>query len=256
MGIKLTEELASAIRRGGGMKMLIKRAFNAMGYDITPLIPLDMEKQFLEIYQVCKEYTVTSIERMYALYKATQYIIENRIPGDIVECGVWKGGSMMLCALTLQALKDTRKSIYLYDTYSGMAEPMSKDVNYKGETEDVEEINTWSSISLGTVKKVMFSTEYPPQNLYFIQGKVEDTIPGIVPEKISILRLDTDFYESTYHEMVHMFPRLSPNGVLIIDDYGHWKGAREVVDKYINDNNIRILLNRIDYTGRLGIRSK
>ncbi|MFN4149649.1 MAG: TylF/MycF/NovP-related O-methyltransferase, partial [Candidatus Sericytochromatia bacterium] len=72
--------------------------------------------------------------------------------------------------------------------------------------------------------------------------------------KISLLRLDTDWFESTYHELKYLFPLLSKNGVLIIDDYGHWKGAKEAVDKYIKEENITILLNRIDYTGRIGIK--
>jgi hypothetical protein len=83
---------------------------------------------------------------------------------------------------------------------------------------------------------------------------VEDTIPGNMPKKIALLRLDTDWYESTKHELTHLFPLLQSNGVLIIDDYGHWEGARKAVNEYISDKHIRILLNRIDYTGRIAIK--
>jgi len=89
----------------------------------------------------------------------------------------------------------------------------------------------------------------------FIVGKVEDTIPGEAPGKIAILRLDTDWYESTKHELINLYPKLSTGGVLIIDDYGHWEGARKAVDEYIHDQRLRILLNRIDYTGRIAVRS-
>jgi O-methyltransferase len=85
-------------------------------------------------------------------------------------------------------------------------------------------------------------------------GKVEDTFPKDTPDKIAILRLDTDWYESTRHELIHLYPKLSIGGVLIIDDYGHWEGARKAVDEYINDNTLRILLNRIDYTGRIAVK--
>jgi hypothetical protein len=85
-------------------------------------------------------------------------------------------------------------------------------------------------------------------------GKVEDTIPADIPEKIALLRLDTDWYESTKHELIHLFPRLQKGGVLIIDDYGFWKGARKAVDEYFAENNIQILLNRIDDTGRMAIK--
>jgi O-methyltransferase len=87
-----------------------------------------------------------------------------------------------------------------------------------------------------------------------VKGKVEDTVPKNAPEKIALLRLDTDWYESTRHELVHLFPRLVPGGVLIIDDYGHWQGARKAVDEYIAGNQVKILLNRVDYTGRIGVK--
>src|ERR1051325_10354963 len=89
---------------------------------------------------------------------------------------------------------------------------------------------------------------------YTLEGTVEETIPAQAPERIALLRLDTDWYESTRHELVHLYPRLVPGGVLIIDDYGHWEGARKAVDEYIAQNNLRLFLNRIDYAGRLAIK--
>ena len=89
---------------------------------------------------------------------------------------------------------------------------------------------------------------------HFIKGKVEDTIPEKMPQKISILRLDTDWYESTKHELEHLFPLLAKNGVLIIDDYGHWQGAKQAVDEYLSSQNIHLLLNRVDYTGRMAVK--
>ena len=85
---------------------------------------------------------------------------------------------------------------------------------------------------------------------------MEDTIPQNIPDKISLLRLDTDFYESTYHEMVHLFPRLSVNGLLIIDDYGYWKGQKEAIDQYLRENKINMFLHRIDEQGRIAIKLK
>ena len=83
---------------------------------------------------------------------------------------------------------------------------------------------------------------------------MEETIPTHIPHAISLLRLDTDWYESTKHELTHLFPLLSPGGVIIIDDYGHWQGAKKAVDEYFEENKIKILLNRIDYTGRIGVK--
>ena len=72
-----------------------------------------------------------------------------------------------------------------------------------------------------------------------------------MPKQIALLRLNTDWFESTYHELVHLYPLLSKGGVLIIDDYGHWQGARKAVDTYFKEQGIYPLLHRIDYTGRI-----
>jgi len=251
-------------------KQIIQKFFRTLGYTISRSSNSSQEfildKIFNDIYEKCKKYTLTSIERMNALFTATKYVVENKIPGDIVECGVWKGGSMMLCAYTLLYLNDTSRKIYLYDTYEGMSEPTEEDVSFinnktateiKKQREPYIQANSenWLYISLEAVKKNLTLTGYPLDNLIFVKGKVENTIPDMIPKQISILRLDTDWYESTYHELYHLYPRLSVNGFLILDDYGHWEGARKATNNYFKENNINIFLNRIDYTGRLGIKN-
>jgi O-methyltransferase len=224
--------------------------------------PADMEKDFFPVFLSCKDFTKTMIERMYSLYKAVEYIIASDIPGDFVECGIWKGGSSMLMLLTSMLFGRTDKNIYMYDTYQGMTEPSDIDINLKGESarklldENInnKEYSTWSLAGLEEVKKNILSTGYPKDKLFFIEGKVEDTIPAKIPEKISILRLDTDWYESTYHELYHLYPLLSKGGVLIIDDYGHWMGAKYATDKYFNEFKITNYFHRVDYTARLLIK--
>jgi len=168
----------------------------------------------------------------------------------------------MVIAHTLLKMNEMNREIYLYDTFEGMSKPSDKD---KRRFDSVSAISSWKKSQKGDynewcysplneVKENMFSTGYPKENLIFIKGKVEDTIPNTIPSQISLLRLDTDWYESTYHELQHLFPILSEKGVLIIDDYGYWAGAREAVDKYFKENDIKILLNRVDSTGRVGIK--
>lgn len=244
------------------IKALCARIGREIRYTLYKGAPFpDMETSFLEIYGKCKPFTITSVERMYSLYKAVEYIAAHKIPGDVVECGVYKGGSSMLCAYTLSALHITDKNIYLYDTFEGMSKPTERDKTHfnasaMGHWEDHQkgEINKWCYAPLEAVKKNMVATGYPLDKMKFIKGKVEETIPQTIPDQISLLRLDTDWYESTYHELQHLFRRLSSQGVIIIDDYGHWKGAREAADKFFKENNVKILLNRIDYTGRIGIK--
>ena len=103
------------------------------------------------------------------------------------------------------------------------------------------------------MKESVGSINYPAHKIHFIKGKVEDTIPEQSPEKIALLRLDTDWYESTKHELIHLFPRLAIGGVIIIDDYGHWQGARKAVDEYLAEHQIALMLHRVDVTARIGI---
>jgi hypothetical protein len=221
-------------------------------------------KEFMEIYNKCKDYTMTSPERMYSLYNSIEYVIANKIEGDLAECGVWKGGSSMLMALLLKRHGVTDKKIYLYDTFEGMSEPSPIDKTAKGVNASTlldkqrkdDENSIWCYSPIEEVKKALFSTGFPQENLIFIKGKVEDTLLQHVPGKLSILRLDTDWYESTKIELQILYPLLSENGVLIIDDFGHWEGARKAVMEYFTQNGNHQFLHRIDYTGRLIIKTQ
>jgi hypothetical protein len=216
---------------------------------------------FLKIFKQCKPYTMTSIERMYALYNAVRYVIYNNIEGDFVECGVWRGGSSMMIALTLNSMNINNRQLFLYDTFEGMSEPTENDVDFRGGhadsllKQDVQDKqnSVWCLADLQDVQNNMELTNYPVRNIKFVQGKVENTIPKTISENIALLRLDTDWYESTAHELKYLYPKLMTKGVLIIDDYGHWEGCRKAVDEYFAGNTL--LLNRIDYTGRIAIKA-
>jgi O-methyltransferase len=219
------------------------------------------DADFLEIFKQCKPYTMTSIERMYALHNAVKYIIQNKIEGDFVECGVWRGGSSMMIALTLSKFGANNRKIYLYDTFEGMSDPTENDIDFRGGNAESllnqnindKENSVWCLADLQDVQNNMTLTKYPLTNIEFVKGKVEDTIPKTISDNIALLRLDTDWYESTAHELKYLYPKLSLKGVLIIDDYGHWKGCRKAVDEYFEGNPL--LLNRIDYTGRIAIKA-
>ena len=249
------------------IKEVIQGAFNLLGYkvirhDKNDNLPKDMDEDFRDVYKKCKPYTMTSIEGMYSLYKAVKYVVNSKIPGDFVECGVWRGGSAMIIARTLIKMKDTNRKIYLYDTFEGMPKPAKEDKSISEnkpaikiwEKNKGKNFNKWCLATIGEVKENMFSTKYPKGNLVFLKGKVENTIPNTTPSKIALLRLDTDWHASTYHELIHLFPLLSNKGVLIIDDYGSWAGSKKAVDRYTKENKIPILLNRINSGNRLGIK--
>lgn len=160
----------------------------------------------------------------------------------------------MIIAHTLLQMKETR-NIYLYDTFSGMSEPTGKDYRLADIDSPARAIwkNKLDGGSLSAVRENIYGTGYPQHNLIFVEGKVEDTIPVTIPEKIALLRLDTDWYESTKHELTHLFPRISKNGVLIVDDYGAWNGAKNAVDEYLRDKTI--LMNRVDRDAIIGVKN-
>lgn len=116
------------------------------------------------------------------------------------------------------------------------------------------ESSRWAYASLEDVQANMKSTGYPMNKVHFIKGLVENTIPKFDITQLSLLRLDTDWYESTAVEMRHLYSRLVSAGVLILDDYGHFNGAKKAVDDYFAEQRIHVLLNRIDYAGRLIIK--
>jgi hypothetical protein len=224
-------------------------------------LPPDFDAADVDLLRRVGSFTMTSPERLFALRRAVEYVVENEIPGDIVECGVWRGGSMMAVALTLLRLNARPRRLFLFDTFQGMTPPGKQDRSYRNESAsallagaDPRTSQVWGVAGLENVKSAMRSTGYDEDRLIFVAGKVEETLPAAAPEKIALLRLDTDWYESTYHELVCLYPRLTVGGVLIIDDYGHWQGARQAVDQYIKENQLKLLLNRIDYTGRMAVK--
>ena len=217
----------------------------------------DIQLDERKIIDDVSKFTLTSPERIVSLIRAVKHIEKNKIEGDIVECGVWKGGSIMAILKVLKDLNSFARNIYLYDTFEGMSEPTEIDESYKGESATTAYMsnNEFCLSPLHEVQNNVKSINYPTANIHFIKGKVEETIPNIkIPEKIAVLRLDTDWYESTLHELEYLFPKLVKGGIIIIDDYGHWQGCKKAVDEYIDKKNLELLLIRIDYTCRIGIK--
>lgn len=242
-------------------RSLVKKAFQKV-FRLNEFNLEDISEADNHILQSVSAYTMTSPERVFAVLEAVRYILKSNLPGSIVECGVWRGGTMMAIAHVLQMHKRFDKDLYLFDTFEGMPSPMDVDMDFRGRKAKTEflakkranDSSDWCYVSLSEVQANLESVGYTRNKVHYVVGKVENTIPEQAPDQISILRLDTDWYESTKHELIHLYPRLVHGGVLIIDDYGHWQGARRAVEEYFAENGISILLNRIDYTGRIAVK--
>lgn len=218
--------------------------------------PPDFTADEIEIIRAVLPYTKTNRYRIQSLIHAVNYLEANSVPGAIVECGVYKGGSMLAVAKALLQLGKTERELFLFDTYEGMGEPCEKDVSYKGlvAVEERKVRQEWSKCTLEAVQAVFCTVPYPQEKLHYVKGFVEDTVPEKAPDTIALLRLDTDWYESTKHELEHLYPRLVTGGVLIIDDYGHWAGARQATDEFFAKQSNTCFLHRIDYSARIAVK--
>lgn len=255
------------------MKQLIRRAAGRLGYDVVRRaaarqadLPPDVDGDTAATVAAVRGLTLTTTDRVIALCEAVRHVVRAGVPGALVECGVWRGGSSLAMVRTLLDLGVTDRDVFMFDTFERMPEPGPEDVDLQGtsaatyhrileEGGDYDRA-TYDYLPYGEVQAVLSGTGYPPEHLHFVRGLVEDTLPEHAPERAALVRLDTDYYRSTRHELEHLYPRLSTGGVLLIDDYGHWLGCRQAVDEYLAQlaaEGTHLLLHRIDYSARLAV---
>lgn len=258
------------------MKVIVNGLARKLGYQISRYRPadvvsdlgcsigVDQDETDINNWTMVSSHTCVSASTVSSLRHAVEYIVKADCQGSLVECGVWKGGCSMVMAMTLKRLGVADREIYCYDTYDeGWPAGDGVDVTVDGRTahdmwvqacrDGFSEENLYARYD--NVKQFLYSSGYPRERIHLVKGKVEETIPNTIPDKIALLRLDTDWYSSTRHELEHLYPRLVHGGVLIIDDYGLWRGARKAVDEYFDEHNIVMLLNRIDSGGcRVGVK--
>lgn len=203
--------------------------------------------KFIESVQ---PYTMTSINCIEHLYDSLENIRINNIPGDFAECGVWKGGNIIGIIEYLNYYSMTDKHVWLYDTFVGMTKP--SDIDYTNNSDQMSSsdtlnywkdnnknnVNQWCYCSLQEVKNNLSTSKFPVSNIHYIVGDVCKTlqIESNLPKSLCLLRLDTDWYDSTKIELEKLYPRLEKNGTLIIDDYHYWHGSKKETDEFFNND--------------------
>ena len=221
--MKSYERAIDSVARRFGLQ--ISRVSNA-----GTRLPVEATPADAELIASLRPFTMTSAERLWSLIGAVRYVTDAGLPGDFVECGVWRGGSVMAMAKELGRLGVNDRKFWLYDTYAGMTEPTEFDVEAGTGVTATEMLSTtdvgdgnnvWCVAGRADVEANVRTTGYPFSNFQFIEGDVAETLKTSVPEKIALLRLDTDWYESTRIGLEVLYPRLVPGGVCILDDYGH-----------------------------------
>ena len=254
------------------LKSFINEALKKIGYEIqrtsqsSSKMPIELGKAEREIirYVMSNKLTMVSQERLFTTAMACKYVIERGIDGDFVECGVWRGGNAIVAAQIFK-LYNSNKKVWLFDTFKGMTTPTDIDLvalsgkaaKHQFKAEQKETHNEWCYASLQDVRNNFFKLGLA-EDIFFIQGDVCQTLDSKssqLPIIISVLRLDTDWFESTKKELEFLYPKLSLNGCLIIDDYGHWFGAKKATDEYFKKHGNRPFLQYTDYTGRAGIKT-
>ena len=197
-------------------------------------------------------YTVTDQYTMLDLVLSVEDVLKNNIEGSFVETGVFMGGC---CRLMMNALMyhEAQRPVYLYDTFEGVPEPDDTETHYDGrnlkewyaDRKATDDGSMWCYSNLTHVKENISSLGYKGP-IHYIQGLVEDTIPAIAPDKISILRIDVDLVQPTRHVLDHLYDRLSPGGHLILDDYGFFPAVADTVDEFLGDK----FIHRVNSTVR------
>ena len=201
-----------------------------------------------DLIDVAMAYSKAGFKRLAATWRACEDVDKRNVPGDFVECGVWRGGNVMVARWASPS-----RRCWLFDTFTGMTENGTYDTKPDGFPIDSKagKLAVTEQEVRANMRSVGISDAI---NLVFVPGDVRKTLQNtFLPDQIAVLRLDTDFYDSTKIEMEVLYPRLQPGGYLIVDDYGHWMGARKAVNECLGKQ--RRLLKPIDYTGAWMIKS-
>lgn len=200
-----------------------------------------------------KRYTMSNPVRCRHLWNTCQQVLNRDVPGCFVECGVWKGGSSAIMALAIKHTSQKRH-LHLFDSFEGLPEPTEKDgaaaAAYSGGRNKgkLAAINQCRA-GLDEVRHLILDVvKVNNEFAHFHVGWFQNTIPTDAGQlgPIALLRLDGDWYDSTKICLEHLYPLLSPGGVIILDDYFCWEGCQKATDEYRSRNNIPHPIHQID----------
>jgi predicted O-methyltransferase YrrM len=227
-------------RRAGSLNWLVSQVKDTLLHVHDSLSP----DPFARSYRMIRPYTTMGNARLRGLYAAVQRVLAAGIPGDIVECGTARGGSAALMGLALKAAAADR-ILWTFDSFEGLPPPTQADPDYetamlytgdfRGELADVAAFFG----RLGILDRTRL-----------VKGLFEETVPRCEVGAIAVLHLDGDWYESVKICLHHLYDRVSSGGVIQIDDYGHWEGARKAVDEFMRRRALGGPLQYVDYSGR------
>jgi len=200
--------------------------------------------EFSNLYRRVRGHTVCSVARLRGLHEGVKYVVGKHVEGDVVECGCARGGSAALMALSLRQSGE-RRTLWLFDTFEGLPAPTADDPDY-----EIAELFTGSCLGRLEEVRELFREQGVAQGVRFVKGLFQDTIPKSAIERIALLHIDGDWYESVKVCLEQLYDKVVPGGIIQFDDYGYWKGARKAVDEFLAKRKINVPLKKLDYSGR------
>ena len=236
---------AEVLHRVQQPRFIFSHVANVLRETLAWVSPLEFDATFRRV----RSMTMVSHRRLRSLQEAVRYVVAKNIPGDIVECGVARGGSAAVMALTLQQL-GARRRLWLFDTFSGLPQPNSADPDYEIARNYAGHYGT----SIDTIRASFERLGISTTEIEFVPGLFQHTLSGSNVSQIALLHVDGDWYESVRTTLESFYDRVSSGAVIQFDDYGYWLGAQKAVDEFINKRGIKAELNYIDFAGRRMIK--
>jgi O-methyltransferase len=190
--------------------------------------------------------TMIGLHRLDNIQFCVTEVIRRSVPGDLIETGVWRGGATIFMRAVLKAYDDTTRAVWVADSFRGLPPPSGK---YQADSGDLHWTRPELAVSVDDVRANFARYGLLDDQVKFLEGLFQDTLPSAPIDQLAVVRLDGDMYESTIVALEELYPKLSPGGFLIVDDYGALKGCRQAVDDYRRDHGISEPLVEVDWTG-------
>ena len=192
-------------------------------------------------------HTMIGLKRLSNIQMCVEDVLMNNIPGDLIETGVWRGGAVIFMRALLKAYGIEDKKIWVADSFEGLPPPNA--ARYPADRNDKYHLMSHLAVSLDQVKANFEAFDLLDEQVCFLKGWFKDTLPVAPISKLSVMRLDGDMYESTMDALIHLYPKLSPGGYVIIDDYGDIESCRKAVHDYRTGNDVTDEIQTIDWSG-------
>lgn len=233
--------------RGRNVKGLLARLAAARGLRLVEKRPMNPERRREGSDHPPTAHTMIGMRRLDALQNCVEEVLAHGVPGDLVETGVWRGGSVIFMRAVLKAWGVTDRVVWVADSFRGLPPP--DPTSYPADAGDRHFTRRELAISAADVRRNFAAYGLLDEQVRFLEGWFKDTLPAAPFERLAVMRLDGDLYESTMDALTHLYPKLSPGGFAIVDDYGLLPPCRQAVDDYRRAHGIAEPVVPIDRTG-------